>query len=560
VNTGDQHNKSQRRHHELWSLREDVGVELGHVGGSVRLHSRWGSVTVRRPSPAVVATLNRMRLGPISLENVIGGAQGDTVADGGSGGSGSGADSGDAADDARAGYLYRLLDRLQPLVVRSMATETGQPFLSVVPLTPQSRFHPVPLAPDVPVRLSTFAELRTDGTEYRLESPLSLHRVLLHQPEAVWLIGLLGCASTPAACAAALPFGDSVTADALAYLTAADMVVHAAVPPPAQARRQPIFAEDHDPFLAGWPPIDLMFHTRSTLGRHDNDIGATYPLGECRSPEPVTKPAAAGPGIPLYRPRWDDLLAGDPPLSVAIEGRRSVRSYSAEPPTAAELGELLYRTARVRSLTRSSLPEPSEAKAAGADTAVADGFAESSNRPYPCGGACYGLELYLTVGQCAGIPRGAYHYDALGHRLEMVNPDGSTVDKLLCHAAAAANTTTTPPILITMTSRIRRLSWKYEGLAYSLVLKHVGVLTQLLYLVSTAMRLSPCALGSLSIDMAARAFGTDWRIEPSVGAFLIGREPPTCSERLGGWQEANDASWASRARENLCGSGPKSRP
>ena len=47
----------------------------------------------------------------------------------------------------------------------------------MVPLTGRARFRPVRLAADVPLRLSTFAELRTDGSEYHLESPLALHRV-----------------------------------------------------------------------------------------------------------------------------------------------------------------------------------------------------------------------------------------------------------------------------------------------------------------------------------------------------------------------------------------------
>src|ERR1019366_8431982 len=121
-----------------------------------------------------------------------------------------------------------------------------------------------------------------------------------------------------------------------------------------------------------------------------------------------------------------------------------------------------------------------------------------------------------------GLAPGVYHYDPLGHRLEPLGEDRRAVDELLSCAGVAAAMDRPPPVLISMTVRFRRLSWKYEGLAYRMVLMHVGVLIQSLYLVCTAMRLAPCALGSVSIEAAARVFGTDWRVEPCVGQFIVG--------------------------------------
>jgi SagB-type dehydrogenase family enzyme len=524
--------------HELWSLREDVQVELAPDGGPALLRSRWGDVTVQQPSSLIRKALHRMCLGPISLENVVEDPARLTAARAHADHADGSADVIPVSEDVQWLRLYRVLERLQPLVTRSLGLDDGQPLLSVVPLTPSSRFRPVPLSPDVPVRLSRFASLRTDGSEYRLESPLSLHRVHLHRPEAISLVAALGQPITPAACAATVPHRDPVAADALAYLAAAGMVVAAEGPQPAPDY-PPVFAEDNDQTLAGWSAADLAFHTHSTFGRHDHDIGAVYPRGESRPAEPAVKPPAPEPGIPLYRPTWEKLVAADPPLTVAIEGRRSTRSYGAAPVTAAELGELLYRTARVRSLS------PAAAGTAG------DGeeqLPDLSDRPYPGGGACYELELYVTVGQCAGIATGVYHYDPLGHQLEPVNADHATVDKLLAFARAAADAAGPPQVLITLTARLQRLTWKYQGITYAVVLKHVGVLTQMLYLVAAAMRLAACALGSVNIDATARAFGTDWRTEPSVGQFMIGSAPPVADDHRTGWLPANDASWPGRAR------------
>lgn len=556
--TMDHGSDSQGRQSDLWSLREDVQVELENGGSLLQIRSRWGNVTIQRPSQPVREALHRMRLGPVSLENVTSVRNGPEPSDD----DGSGPAARGRSSRARI-QLYQVLNRLQPLIIRSLRLETGHPLLSVVPLTPRSRFRLLPLPPDVPVRLSTYAELRTNGTEYCLESPLSLHRVLLHRPEAIWLISSLGRPVTAAEYAAAHPQLAFVAADVLTYLAAAGMVVRAEGTERRGGSDQPVFSEDTDPALAGWSGVDLMFHTRRTLGRHDNPFGVTYPMGLLGSPEPVVKPRLAGPAIPLHRPSWEGLTTADPALAIAMEGRRSMRVYGPRPVTASELGDLLYRTARVRflitppsSAAPSSHPEaPSGAEGtpqvSGEDVAVTD--PRLSDRPYPAGGACYELELYVTVGQCQGIMPGIYHYDPLGHQLELVNPDRTTADQLLLSAGQAAVMDVPPPVLITMTARFRRLTWKYESVAYAMALMDVGVLIQSLYLVCTVMDLAPCALGSVRIDATARAFGVDWRTEPSVGQFMLGRYPDAHGGYAGQWDPVNDAHWSDLARAKLSG-------
>jgi SagB-type dehydrogenase family enzyme len=314
------------------------------------------------------------------------------------------------------------------------------------------------------------------------------------------------------------------------------MVVQAQAPP----GHLPVFAEDTDPALIGWSPTDLMFHNRSTLGRHDRDFGITYPTGETVPPEPVIKPQADR-YVPLHRPRWEDMCAADPPLCAAVEGRRSMRRYAADPITVAQLGDLLYRTARVRSVL-----------------AVAPGD-ELSDRPYPSHGLSYELELYVTVGDCMGLPRGIYHYDPLGHRLEPVSGYRAIVNEQLNAARVPAAMDGPPPVLITMTARFRRLSWKYEGMAFRLVLMHAGVLIQNFYLACTAMRLAPCAIAAVCQDTTARGFGTDWRVEPSIAQFIVGAEPAARdqdpAERPEGTdgvsRDVNDAQWAGLGRALL---------
>ena len=468
----------------------------------VRLHGRWGDITIPQSSPLVRETLYRMGLGPISLENATSAAARPAR----------GPDQDAAEMRAQVTELHSVLERLQPLIVRSLAQKSGQPLLSVVPLTMRSRFYPVPLAPGVPFRLSVYACLRADGREYNIESPLSLHRVVLHRTAAMRLIAPLASPVTPAAFAAALSLAEPAAERVLEYLAAAGMIVGA-----QGAGNSSFFAEDLDTSVVGWSPVEMMFHVRSTLGRHDRNFGVTYPAGTTRPVEPVVKPQASR-HIPLHRPGWDDLCRSDPPVVVAMELRRSARRYAGSPITAAQLGDLLYRTARVRSLITA-------APGGQGPPDVPAGGTPYSSRPYPSGGACYELELYLTVADCTGLASGVYHYDPLGHRLEPVSGDRAAADELLSAARMTAALESPAQVLISMTARFRRLSWRYEGLAYRLVLMHVGVMMQNLYIACAAMGLAPCALDAVDIDVAARAFGADWRTEPCVGQFLVGGKP-----------------------------------
>ena len=100
----------------------------------------------------------------------------------------------------------------------------------------------------------------------------------------------------------------------------------------------------------------------------------------------------------------------------------------------------------------------------------------------------------------------------------------------------AAESTSTPlieiQILVILAARVPRLAWKYESIAYSLILKHVGVIFQSMYLAATAMGLAPCAIGGGDSDRFARATGLDYFTESSVGEFLLGSTRPELADRV----------------------------
>jgi oxazoline/thiazoline dehydrogenase len=133
------------------------------------------------------------------------------------------------------------------------------------------------------------------------------------------------------------------------------------------------------------------------------------------------------------------------------------------------------------------------------------------------------------VNLCAGVAPGLYHYEPSGHGLELVAEPGPPTILLSEYSRITAVMDRPPQVALLIAARFGRVMWKYESMAYALVLKHVGVLYQTLYLAATAMGLAPCALGGGNSDAFCAAAGTDYYEETTVGEFIVGRAPQDAS-------------------------------
>jgi len=266
---------------------------------------------------------------------------------------------------------------------------------------------------------------------------------------------------------------------------------------------------NHD--LVLWDFHDLLFHTRSTEGRHANPLGGLYPYVGAMTPLPAVRPRWPGKKIDLRKFSAEHSQALSP-IAKLLRERHSTRSFDDQRPiTLAELSRFLDGAVRVQSTLRTTLHPGGGPKLT------------YTVRPYPSGGASYELELYLAVDKCEGLPRGFYHYDAGGHALVPIGTRTHEFEALLKGAELAMGAPTVPQILITMTARFGRISWKYSSIAYALILKDVGVLMQTLYLTATDMGLGGCAIGSTNIELFAKMTGIEFHVEGPVGQFAIGR-------------------------------------
>ena len=395
---------------------------------------------------------------------------------------------------ARSGLLeYRLTERNgseDQVIIEPQAADYW-------PQTPK-------LGADDVIVLSRFAYLRRRGSEMVLESPRAGALFRLRDPN---IAATLAALATPQKIARLRRRDGFPGSQLLALLLDCRILFKVDA-----ASGDGLRPTEGDPELVLWDFHDLLFHTRSTEGRQANPLGGLYPYSDLLPPPAAVRPRWPGEAIDLGK---CSALPLQTPSAAAtlLRQRHSTRDFNDRQPIAlAELSRFFDSTARIQAQWTSSL-DPD-----GGGPAV-----DYAARPYPSGGGAYPLELYLAVADCAGLARGFYHYDAGLHALVPIAARAHELEALLSSAQFAMGAAAPPQILLTMAARFGRVSWKYSSVAYSLILKDVGVLTQTFYLMATDMGLGGCAIGSINIDLFAKMTGLEFHVEGPVGQFALGR-------------------------------------
>ncbi|MCV6978479.1 SagB family peptide dehydrogenase [Mycobacterium bourgelatii] len=391
----------------------------------------------------------------------------------------------DLAEPGEAGPVAALVERLAGGGWLSVTVrDGGTDFYSILPIK---------LAPSRPASptsavLSKFAVLHRDSTGFVLEHPLSWCDVRVHDPRLLVLLD--GSGPVPSDLPA------QIAAQFVEDLAWCGMLT-------------PAGDEDARFDALSWSAPDLWFHRRSTLGERNvtwEHFGPTKWAKDRFPQPPARRPDYPGAPIALPVPDLDAKRAEDPTFTAVLEDRVSTRAFDdARPITVAQLAELLYRTARTRGTQR-----------------VGEGE-ELLSRPYPSGGGLYELEIYPVVRNVTGLAAGMYHYDSFDHALRPVAAaDSKPVAQLLKPTSATLTGGAEPQVLLVMSARFGRMMWTYEQIAYSAILKNVGVLMQTIYLAATAMGLGACAQGFSDTAAFVAATGVDERQECSVGSIIVG--------------------------------------
>jgi len=350
--------------------------------------------------------------------------------------------------------------------------------------------------------LSRFAYMRRRGNDMVLESPRAAALFRICDPKFASLIAMLAAPREVRQLRREEGFPGI---DVLSVLADCQLILKV---DPAGEKNSRLAEGDHD--LALWDFHDLLFHARSTEGRHSNPVGGVFPHGGTICPLPALRPSWPGRKIDLCAAVASRREA-PPPIAKLLRESRSTRDFDDRRPiTLAELS--CFLDGAVRALPRPGSPDPVV-------------------RPFPSAGASSELELYLSVRVCEGLDPGYYHYDAGAHALAQIDVPAGDVKALLAQAASAMGVTAPPQVLIMIAARFGRVSWKYSSIAYALILKDAGVLTEVLHLMASGMDLGGCAIGIANIDSFEKITGIEFHVEGLIGQFALDRPlPPTAPQ------------------------------
>ncbi len=166
--------------------------------------------------------------------------------------------------------FYYYLNRFQAKgILRTTLLAAGQPLATLCPLVEARLPQPQRLTATARVVLSRFAYCRRVGQHWQLESPLAPARILLHGGRGAALVAALAQPQDRHSLAQAVP-EISVDGSEMFLALLAQGGMRSTVDATGQS------SEETQDTLGQWEFHDLLFHSRSRVGRHDNPWGGTY--------------------------------------------------------------------------------------------------------------------------------------------------------------------------------------------------------------------------------------------------------------------------------------------
>lgn len=180
--------------------------------------------------------------------------------------------------------------------------------------------------------------------------------------------------------------------------------------------------------------------------------------------------------------------AGGPTLNDVLARRRSVREFSGEPLTTAELSQLLWACQGITSAT--------------------------GQRAAPSAGATYPLEIYVAT------PEGRFHYDPTDHALAQLSADDIRAD--LADAAHDQAAVAAAGATFAITAESARTEQKYGERAALYVKLDAGHAAQNVLLQAVALDLGGVPIGSFAERAVTTVLDLPTEHEP-VYMVAVGR-------------------------------------
>jgi SagB-type dehydrogenase family enzyme len=228
------------------------------------------------------------------------------------------------------------------------------------------------------------------------------------------------------------------------------------------------------------------------MGKSDQQKGIPQPPLEL-PPDPEA------PVIDLPRP--DTLSVPPLDLRVAIERRRSIRTYTREPLSPEELSFLLWCTQGVQQTTGTYW----------------------TMRTVPSAGSRHAFETYLLVNNVDGLEPGLYRFLATTHRLQQVDPD-PTVAHRITSACFDQQFILRSGVTFIWTAVPYRMTWRYGERGYRDLHLDAGHVCQNLYLAAEAVDCGVCGVAAFEDDMMNAILGINGSDQFVIYLATVGKK------------------------------------
>ncbi len=206
--------------------------------------------------------------------------------------------------------------------------------------------------------------------------------------------------------------------------------------------------------------------------------GVTQPPLQLPVPEEATL-------IPLPDPKLPEDASFD--LFDALEKRRSLREYSAQPLSLVDLSFLLWATQGVREVT----DRP------------------ATSRPVPSAGARHAFETYLLINRVGDLKPGLYRYSALEHALIELDLPAEVVTGVASACRNSKPLCETSAVTFLWVAVSERMTWKYSERGIRFLHLDAGHVCQNLYLAADAISCGACAIGGFNDEEVNPLLGLD---------------------------------------------------
>ncbi len=150
-------------------------------------------------------------------------------------------------------------------------------------------------------------------------------------------------------------------------------------------------------------------------------------------------------------------------------------------------------------------------------------------RTSPSAGGLHPVEAYPLVTGVDGVEPGLYHYRALDHALELIEPLSADAGQaLVADLVAGQMFFASAHVSVILTARFPRSHWKYRRhqKAYATILMDAAHLSQTLYLVAADLGLGAYLTAAINSVQVDERLGLDGIDEGTIAICGFGHRPP----------------------------------